>query len=433
MRMWRAGAVTSVAMLLVITVAVGAGAAQPGDLDPTFGGGTGRVFLPAGRTAVAVAVFNDDRGRLTVVAGVVADDGSGRTELTRLTADGALDPSFGEAGRLGVDPTAEEDRVVAADRAPDGTIVVLARRGSTGYSLMRFDPDGRVDRSFGTDGVATGRFAHRLTFGDVKVQPDGAILVLGTPIEGDGSRLLRRHLPDGSKDRAFGVHGSAAVPTMLTSSLVLRPDGRIVVTGTGQGIPGRGGSFVVARQYSASGVPDRSFGMDGLAILPVHPSDMGIVGTDRAALGPGGRIAVSGVFLDPQHDRADAVVAVFTSRGRILRSFDGDGWARIGLDRTDWLGDVAFLPDGRLVAVGGTSSARSEDWGVHRGSFLVVVLRSDGSPEPTFGDGSIVATPVRRGKGFAFGWDLLVGPTTITVAGTGGDQVLVARYLLSAD
>src|SRR6266436_3365985 len=119
-------------------------AANPGDLDPTFGTG-GMVITSFGRSGVANAV-----------AVGFTNAGTYRFALARYNGDGSLDGSFGTAGQVttsfgGGDlagPVALQD---------DGKIVAAGVAGGR-FALARYETDGSLDPTFGTAGQVTTSF-----------------------------------------------------------------------------------------------------------------------------------------------------------------------------------------------------------------------------------------------------------------------------------
>jgi len=102
---------------------------------------------------------------------------------------------------------------------------------SGNFALVRYNPDGRLDKSFDGDGIVTTLIA--LSAGDrsVTVQTDGKILVAGTS---SGKFSLLRYNPDGSLDKSFDGDGIVTTPIGLTAkdaSVTVQADGKILVAG----------------------------------------------------------------------------------------------------------------------------------------------------------------------------------------------------------
>src|SRR5262249_39519840 len=128
---------------------------------------------------------------------------------------------------------------------PDGKIVTVGMRyngGSTNFydfAVSRFNADGSPDTSFGGTGtVFTDVSGQSDKARAVVIQPDGKILVAGTG--GDGPHfffVLARFNPNGTLDTTFGTGGklvtdpSPSGPYNELWGLALQPDGRILAAG----------------------------------------------------------------------------------------------------------------------------------------------------------------------------------------------------------
>jgi uncharacterized delta-60 repeat protein len=156
-----------------------------GALDPDFDG-DGRVTLPGGGSANAVLVQPD---RKIVVAGTTS---TSQMAITRLNPDGSLDTAFGANGTTTVDFGSMDDFANAAVLQPDGKIVVCGySQGDEDIAVVRLDPDGSLDASFGSAGKATAGFGVA-TFGNaVALQANGRIVVAGQRSGSDDFAVAR--------------------------------------------------------------------------------------------------------------------------------------------------------------------------------------------------------------------------------------------------
>lgn len=291
-----------------------------GSLDPTFGG-DGKIELAASGVSSVLVRAN---GKL-VVAGT-----SGRESfvLARYDARGSMDRSFGRAGKVVTavgGPRHFPARARAAALAPDGKIVIAGsrmdpdKRSSAdrlpfSMIVVRYRPDGRLDRSFGLRGVATVDLRpHDCCIGDVIVLRDGRILVAGHGHLGRGTAggpAVWCFRKSGALDRSFGTNGKAVIGNDggLATALGLDRTGRVVVVG-------RGGAalsdFLVAR-LNANGRPDRSFGGAG-----VVTTDFGGVDTPWAmTLQPNGDVLAAGGTGDQLGSQGVRMVAIARYLGR---------------------------------------------------------------------------------------------------------------------
>lgn len=206
---------------------------RDGSLDPTFGDGGKAMTRYAGGVARAVAIQPDGR---IVVAGYNTS-----LALARYLPDGRLDRTF--AGDGMVDPgRVGEPWPLAVALQPDGRIVVAGGYDIFRVGLVRFTLHGRLDSSFGGDGVViTNMGSGEQALSGLAVQPDGKIVAVGYVGPHEVSDAVVSHFvllrcrPDGSLDPTFG--GDGKVKTFFgdggssAGAVALQPDGRIVVVG----------------------------------------------------------------------------------------------------------------------------------------------------------------------------------------------------------
>jgi uncharacterized delta-60 repeat protein len=216
--------------------AVGLARYRPdGQLDPTFGPThNGTVTTGQGLVnALALAAAPD--GKLLVAGQAGVSGGPFDFGAARYSADGVLDPTFGDHGVVTTDLGATGEWASGVAPGPGGTVVVAGASGST-FSVLRYLPDGKLDPSFGTDGVTKAGpelgGAHAMV-----ALADGRLVLVGEALSGDFREVaLARYRPDGALDPAFG--GQGVVGTDVTpghddgAAGVLYPGDRLVVAGT---------------------------------------------------------------------------------------------------------------------------------------------------------------------------------------------------------
>lgn len=192
-----------------------------------------------------------------------------------LGAPGDLDPTFGKGGRVIVDIENDNDSPAGILLQPDGKIVVgRSNTASTDdFSVLRFNPDGSPDTSFDSDGRSSLDIPGvKGTTNVVLLQPDGKIVAVGETLasvaDGMPSLGIVRYLGNGSLDPTFGIGGVAVqsgdVRYQSVASVVLQPDGRLLVAGNVHRAGVNRRMFLVAR-FEPDGSLDRSFGEDGYA------------------------------------------------------------------------------------------------------------------------------------------------------------------------
>jgi uncharacterized delta-60 repeat protein len=376
---------------LLTFVCAAQAAADPGDLDRSFGG-DGRVALPAAQGFVPRAVAVDGSERI-VVGGYLCEPepaggqgtclSSGNTSFTvaRLTPDGGLDAEFGENGfvttRVGEGRSAALDLLLVEG----GRVLVggIARSGGRDvFAIAGYGPDGSLDPGWGEGGIALAPVGTAYaSLGDIAPGPNGTVLASGQALDAQGVPRIAvaRFTPTGQLDGSFGFSGATlggdggyGYGLGITSE----PDGSSLVAG----LIGDSSDTATYRfselRLTVDGEPDPSFGGDGVAEQAVGSSSSFANAVVRA---PGGWIA-AGAATVPDGRQAMAAVRVraggtldphFASRGRaIVPLLDGA------------LANDVVRRGGRTVLVGQAATGGGYD-------FATVRLRADGSPDSAFG------------------------------------------------
>jgi uncharacterized delta-60 repeat protein len=157
-----------------------------GALDPDFDG-DGRVALAGSVTATAILVQPD---RKIVAVGDTA--GQQKTTVTRLMPNGSLDTTFGTGGTATIDFGSLADIPGGAALQPDGRIVVAGySQDLEDVTVTRLTANGSPDPTFGTAGKATVDFG-AATFGfAVALQSNGRIVVAGQKTGNDDFAAAR--------------------------------------------------------------------------------------------------------------------------------------------------------------------------------------------------------------------------------------------------
>lgn len=240
-----------------------------GSLDPTFGNqGIFKSSVSASRGYV-VALTGDEK---IVSAGTKFNSSNQNQDifLTRILPNGTADTGFGNNGSITHD-FGDAEFVFEMAIQTDGKIVVFGKSNILPtYTVFRFMANGMVDSNFGTNGrVVLTQFAPT-TWGDMRLQNDGKIVLGGTADDGSGGYQFwaARMLANGSLDAGFGTNGVAKTSftgLLKGESLLIDQQGRCLVGGSLQ-LPGQLTQMALTR-FSAQGAVDASFGTNGLAIV----------------------------------------------------------------------------------------------------------------------------------------------------------------------
>lgn len=138
-----------------------------------------------------------------------------------IAAPGDLDPTFGAGGIVTTDFFGSDNFATAIAVQPDGKIIVAGEALSgtqKTFALIRYNSDGSIDATFGSDGKVLTTFSDRDSRAyEIVLQPDQKIVLAGDSFHGDplsdSDFALARYNSEGTLDQSFGSGGlSSAAP-----------------------------------------------------------------------------------------------------------------------------------------------------------------------------------------------------------------------------
>lgn len=337
-------------------------------LDPSFGAGGAFLDADASRRmfSEALGVISGGDGRLLVFGHDSAMGNNNRAVLLRLNADGTLDPSFAEGGRLALPRTVfgSPRPVVAFAGLHDarGTVLLVNDGGHWAYQsqsawAVRVDDTGALDASFGIGGVVA--LSSSAGCFDLAAQGEGYVLACITlSLQPQLVRL------DGRGQRAPWPMGEAGVATQAPQRFEVRSldrdsRGRWLVAGAWSPIYNDIASVGMAVRFSAEGAPDRGYGADGLATAFGPRCSFAYGFRDLATLTCDDRLVFGG-NID-----AEPTAQVFNADGRALSALGDQGIVRLAPT-----GERATA--NAVVPIGGTNdlvviaSAQPETFSLYR-------------------------------------------------------------------
>lgn len=350
-----------------------------GSLDTGFGI-EGKVVTDMGsgnfepEEALGVAIQADGKivvvGHATIPTSPPAPRLPPTFALTRYDSSGNLDADFGTGGRVSGNVNG---RAHAVAIQPDGRIVVAGEfsfesnvtgEGSD-ITVARFNINGTLDLGFG--GSGTGQVASDIggrvnTARHVVLQPDGRIVVSGTPVSDTPHTDLMRFTANGLPDNSFGGSGKLTiVGSDLGQGLALQPDGKLVLVGSVVNPVTPATSRFLLRRLNADGTPDNGFGTAGVV-------DTALSNNARAggvALQADGRIVVVGTrALSPN---SNFIVARYAADGTLDPGFGVGGTLSIDFfGFTDIGENVLLQPDGKIVVSGSAARLLTDGYGLAR-------------------------------------------------------------------
>ena len=340
-----------------------------GSLDTSFGGGQGKITTDFGYTDMGIWLSVLTDGKVLVGGQSVINWGSyGKSILARYNADGTLDTSFDGDGK--VITTLESGLGLYTNSGivqKDGKIVVAgSSSGMNSFTLLRYNSDGSLDTSFGTDGVVITTL-HGLVKPQFEIQlSDSKLLVVGRSSNGVNNDIaLARYNVDGSLDANF--NGDGIVNTDLGGDdqgfgVAVQSGGKILVAGESNG-------NIALLRYNGDGSLDTSFAGNGKVIEDLGGSD----GASGLVVLPDGKILVSG------SSNTDVVLLRFNADGTLDSTFSGNGKVTANIGGDFWLNGsgisgATLQADGKILVSGQSN-----------GDIGVVRFNADGTLDTTFG------------------------------------------------
>jgi len=297
---------------------------------------------------------------------------------------GDLDPMFGVGGKV---VTTTHGLIYDLAVQQDDKIVAVGP-ASGGYALIRFNPDGSLDSTFGNAGHAINDFSPPTLSlpTQLALQKDGKIVIAGWGSGGTFSIefALARYNSNGTLDQTFGTGGKVVTGFFGFQDeiygIAIQPDGKIVAAGRA-GKVGVGFLFAVAR-YNSNGSLDTSFADGGkftYNFSDPRAYDVAIQSASEVAIQIDGKIVVVGTTLAfPTF--YDFVTVRLNTDGTFDRSFAGSGYTLTDFAySTDNANTLIIQPDGKII-VGGSTFFHSL-----QSDFALVRFNNDGTLDSTFG------------------------------------------------
>lgn len=361
-----------------------------------------------------------------------------------------LDTGFGNGGKVLSSPDGSEI-TFGQDYAlqSDGKIVAVGGGSTLGFMVVRYNSNGSLDTTFGTNGISSIVFADQTGSAvAVDIQPDGKIVIGGTVARQVSTNPniwaydfgIARLNSDGSPDTTFDGDGKTTLsfnPEVTTNNfsferlkkLKVASDGKIVLGGSA--VDATVSSQLILGRLNADGSLDTTFGNNGRIISPftifsfLFLNDF-LVLADGSVVMAGHGGSATNVRLAIKYNATGGIIWQYLeSDGEFIRTGlygiaaqpDGKFIAigaklnrvfamRLNADGTvdssfiNSTGNlsgqalsVALQPDGKVVA----NFMPTNGWGDTRNSFNLVRFNSNGSLDSSFGTDGLLYVGVSSG------------------------------------
>ena len=156
-------------------------------------------------------------GKLVLAGTASTTNGSQDVALARFNADGTLDATFGNGGKVTLDIGGSHDFASGLIQQPGGKLVIAGGTVSGNqYRLVfaRFDTNGMLDTTFGNGGTTLVDFGGGTESwaNDLAQQPDGKLVAVGRVHRPVGPHVgIARVTANGTLDSSFDGDGLLAV------------------------------------------------------------------------------------------------------------------------------------------------------------------------------------------------------------------------------
>ena len=378
-----------------------------GSLDTTLKG-SGKLTTAVGKDCHGKGVALQGDGKI-VVAGYSFKAGGGQCfTVLRYTADGSLDTSFADSGKVTTNVGTKYASAESVTIQSDGKIVVAGdsfnASGNNDFAVVRYNANGTLDMSFNETGKATADFGAHDYGRSVAVHGDGRIVVTGYTTKSYESKkecALSCFKANGSLDTTF--NGTGEVTTNFGGdgnaegrSVAVQTDGKIVVIG--YATAGNTEEFALAR-YNADGTLDTSFGDSGQVM-----TDVGISGSNATgvALQKDGKIVVVGYAVNNSGTNYDFACVRYNTDGKVDQSFGDGGKVMTSVGQGDGKANsVAVQSDGKIIVAGSVYFGDVTVAGsvyVGDSKFAVVRYEASGKLDMSFNAAGSVLTAVGSGS-----------------------------------
>jgi uncharacterized delta-60 repeat protein len=343
-----------------------------------------------------VKIQSDQKVVCTGVA--LSNNYTGVLKVVRLKTDGTPDSTFGTNGIFSFLITYETYGYESYIRN-DGKIIVAGLASEIfGYYdmlLLRLNPNGTLDSTFGVNGSKTVSFSPRDDFAHaVDVQSDGKIVVSGTTMDTVNyynNPCMVRFNENGSLDSSFGTNGIFIYPGIAEdnelTSIAVQSDGKIVAAGHfSNPLIGFNDFDVLLIRLDSTGALDSSFGNNGLVKTSINGGVDDCFGME---IDSSGNIFATGFTTLPVTLTFDMILLKYDSTGTLDGNFGTGGVVTFNNSDEEVGYDLEIQPDHKIV-IGGTSGL---SFSGPRPAALWRYL-PNGSPDPSFGNNGFDTTMI---------------------------------------
>ena len=317
--------------------------------------------------------------------------------VIRYNLDGTLDTGFNGNGIVIALSDGNIVTPTSVAIQADGKIVIAGfgfkfKGGYFDFFVVRLNSDGSRDASFNGNGLVNTHITSLDNYAQsVIVQPDGKIVVAGYGNERSSVRdriIVVRYNSDGSLDPTFNGNGKFISPSSIGDSVaydaVLQSDGKILLAGVNN-------NFALLR-LNQNGTLDSSFNDDGLVVTSF---DGNTSKANALTIQSDGKIVAVGCAYPTQTICKSFAIARYNADGTLDSTFDGDGKVTTVISPSSNRADDVIVQNNGKIIVGGNAEYIINSANRTSSKFAFARYNSDGSPDNTFSNDGQTTIAVR--------------------------------------
>jgi len=380
-----------------------------GELDANFGS-DGKVTADFGSFGQVRDIVIQSNGK--IIAG--GFNGGGMFAI-RFNSDGSIDNSYGTNGIASAGGYQSYKTLIQSD----DKIVLVGYDGSNVPTAARLDTTGALDSSFGTNGIVTlSALGGGYCYG-AALQSDGKILLTSRSYNGvDYDIVIARMNSNGTLDNGFNSSGYISVNFGNwedSYGVAEQSDGKIIFSGASTNINNDFRYLAIGRLKSNGTLDSTGFGTNG-KVLTLYGASVS-VGPWNIYQQSDSKIVVSG------YSASKFLLSRYDASGNLDTGFNGTGKNLIDFGSESYGYTVAFQSDGKIVIGGGNGNNTNSDFAVAR-------VKSNGVIDSTFGTNGKVTTDF-GGADFSYAVKIQDDGKIVVGGYTGSQTAAIARYYVS--
>ncbi|NNV54583.1 T9SS type A sorting domain-containing protein [Limnovirga soli] len=363
--------------------------AQSGSLDKSFG--ENGVVTDKNYLGVSNAAKLLKDGKI-IAAGDAYFNGIAGFFVAKYNSDGSIDSSFGTNGGVITDFPLKFEHCYAVGVQTDGKIIAggtVFNSGLVDIALVRYNTNGSIDSSFGNEGLLISDLGANELFKSMIIQADDKIIISGNSQKNDNdifTNFLVRYLKDGTLDYSFGDNGKTLTVfdnEVENRAVTLQKDGKII-TGGNYGYLGNQVQFILVR-FLENGVIDNEFGISGMSKEGYGNK----IGAElHSLIIQDENKIIAGGFGGKL--KSNMALMRFEKDGLIDTSFSTDGKLLAEFENETSISSLLYQKDGKIITAGSINPFYSN------AGFAVARYSSNGELDSSFGTNGLTVTYIEN-------------------------------------